>query len=344
MKTIVFHISDPMREKEKIQQAAALLRGGKLLAIPTETVYGLGANALDSRAVSRIFVAKGRPQDNPLIIHIPEVSWLERYCEDIPPEAYRLAELFWPGPLTMLLKRKPCIPDIVTAGLPTVGVRCPRHPVTAALIQAAGVPVAAPSANLSGSPSPTTAEHVRDDLDGRIEGIVDGGPSEVGVESTIVDLTVRPACLLRPGGITPEQLRAALGGLTVDKAVMRSLGEGEKPRAPGMKYRHYAPAAAMTLVRGEAKKAAEYINRRPAEGAAVLCFDEETALYPGFTVLPYGSSSDPGALAHNVFGILRKLDKMKIRTAYARYPEGEGLNFAVQNRLNKAAGFHIVDV
>ena len=250
----------------------------------------------------------------------------------------------WPGPLTILLKRKSVIPDIVTAGLATVGMRCPRHTVTAAILRAAGIPVAAPSANLSGRPSPTTAAHVLEDLDGKIDAIVDGGPCAVGVESTIVDLTVTPARLLRPGGVTPEQLRPVLGGLVIDRAVLGPLKEGEIARAPGMKYKHYAPAASVILVRGEADRAVQYINSRPVAGAAVLCFEEESALYPGFTVLPYGSKTEPDALARNLFGLLRTLDRLRIETAYARYPEGEGLELAVQNRLNRASGFRVVEL
>ena len=196
---------------EQVETAAEILRRGGLLGIPTETVYGLGANGLDGEAVGRIFAAKGRPQDNPLILHIPSADWLERYCEDIPPSAYALAERFWPGPLTMILRHKPIVPDAVTAGLDTVGMRCPAHPVCRAIIAAAGVPVAAPSGNTSGRPSPTNMADMLEDMDGKIDGIVDGGPCAVGVESTIIDLTCVPPRLLRPGGITLEQLREVLG-------------------------------------------------------------------------------------------------------------------------------------
>lgn len=220
-------------------EAAEILRRGGLLGIPTETVYGLGANGLNPDAVGHIFAAKGRPQDNPLILHIPSADWLERYCVDIPDTAYALAERFWPGPLTMVLRRKRVVPDVVTAGLDTVGMRCPAHPVCRAILTAADVPVAAPSGNTSGRPSPTTAAGMLEDMDGKIDGIVDGGPCAVGVESTIVDLTVMPPRLLRPGGVTLEQLRDALGEVVVDPAVTRLMGAGEQPRAPGMKYRHY---------------------------------------------------------------------------------------------------------
>lgn len=205
--------------------------GGGLLGIPTETVYGLGANGLDPEAVANIFAAKGRPQDNPLILHIPSSAWLERYCRNIPDAAYALADRFWPGPLTMILERGDMVPDVVTAGLDTVGMRCPAHPVCRAILTAADLPVAAPSGNTSGRPSPTTAQHMLEDMDGKIDGIVDGGPCTVGVESTIIDLTVMPPRLLRPGGVTLEDLRETLGEVAVDQAVRRLMGEGEHPRA-----------------------------------------------------------------------------------------------------------------
>jgi len=242
---------------KQIGEAADILRRGGLLGIPTETVYGLGANGLDREAVAHIFEAKGRPQDNPLILHIPSAHWLERYCEDIPEAAYALADRFWPGPVTMILKHKPIVPDTVTAGLDTVGMRCPAHPVCRAIIAAADVPVAAPSGNTSGRPSPTNMVDMLEDMDGKIDGIVDGGPCSVGVESTIIDLTEQPPRLLRPGGITLEQLESVLGEVAVDPAVTRLMGAGEQPKAPGMKYRHYAPKAPVTVVQGAPETAAQ---------------------------------------------------------------------------------------
>ena len=247
-----------------VHRAAELLRSGGLVGIPTETVYGLGANGFDPEAVAHIFQAKGRPQDNPLILHIPEPGWLERCCQDIPAAAWTLAERFWPGPMTMILPRRPLVPDVVTAGLDTVGMRCPAHPLCRAIIAAADVPIAAPSGNTSGRPSPTTAGHMLEDMDGKIDAIVDGGPCAVGVESTIIDLTCTPPRLLRPGGVTLEQLQDALGQVEVDPAVTRLMGAGEQPKAPGMKYRHYAPKAPVTVVAGEPKKAAEYIAAHAA--------------------------------------------------------------------------------
>ena len=343
METKVFDMTAAVAQSD-IAAAAEILRGGGLLAIPTETVYGLGANGLDSAAVRRIFEAKGRPQDNPLILHIPEASWLTRYCEEVPEVAWRLAEEFWPGPLTMILKRKPCVPDETTAGLDTVGMRCPDHGATLAVIRAADVPVAAPSANRSGRPSCTTAAHVLADMEGRIEGIVDGGGCSVGVESTIVDLTVTPPRLLRPGGLPLEKLNAVLGSVEVDKAVREKLGEGEQPRAPGMKYRHYAPEAPVTVVTGDGKKSARYIARRAEEGVGVLCFDEYADAFGKADVRLMGSEWNKAEQARRVFDTLRAFDEMDVREIYAQCPDSEGLGFAVENRLKKAAGFQTVDL
>ena len=324
------------------ERAAAILREGGLLGIPTETVYGLGANGLDGAAVERIFAAKGRPQDNPLILHIPSADWLERYCADIPPAAYRLAEAFWPGPMTMILRRKPIVPDVVTAGLDTVGMRCPSHPVCRAIIQAAGVPVAAPSGNASGRPSPTNMEDMLEDMDGKIEGIVDGGPCSVGVESTIIDLTCVPPRLLRPGGVTLEDLRSVLGEVEVDPAVTRLMGPGEHPKAPGMKYRHYAHKAPVTVVKGDPARTAAYIRRHIQAGEGVVCFDEFAGDYPGHTVERLGPAADKAAQARNVFDALRAFDSTDVPAIWSQCPDEGGIGLAVSNRLNKAAGFHII--
>ena len=332
-----------MEDKESIAQAADILRRGGLLAIPTETVYGLGANGLDENAVLHIFEAKGRPQDNPLILHIPDASWLTRYCEDVPDAAYKLAERFWPGPLTMILKKKPCVPLRTTGGLETVGMRCPDHAVTRAIIEKAGVPVAAPSANTSGRPSCTTAEHVREDMWGKIDGIVDGGPCEVGVESTIIDLTVTPPQLLRPGGLPLESLIDALGEVTVDKAVTQKMNDGEKPRAPGMKYRHYAPKAPVTVVTGGAMASARYLLTHASEDAGVICFDEFVPLFAGHIVHPLGASGDKRAQAQHVFDALRTFDETNVGEIWAQCPDSKGLGLAIGNRLKKAAGFHVED-
>ena len=331
--------------QQDIQTAADLLRTGGLVGIPTETVYGLGANGLDPAAVGRIFQAKGRPQDNPLILHIPGADWLERYCRDIPAAAYELARRFWPGPLTMVLRRRDNVPDQVTAGLDTVGMRCPAHPLCRAVIQAADVPVAAPSGNTSGRPSPTTAAHMLEDMDGRIDAILDGGPCSVGVESTIVDLTCTPPRLLRPGGITLEQLRAALGEVAVDPAVTRLRGGGEGPRAPGMKYRHYAPKAPVTVVTGEPERSAAYIAAHAGPGDGVICFEEFLPMYAGGArpVMSLGPAGDKGEQARRVFDALRAFDHTAVSAIWAQCPDSGGIGLAVTNRLNKAAGFHIVE-
>ena len=331
--------------QQDIQTAADLLRAGGLVGIPTETVYGLGATGLDPAAGGRICQAKGRPQDNPLILHIPGADWLERYCRDIPAAAYELARRFWPGPLTMVLRRRDNVPDQVTAGLDTVGMRCPAHPLCRAVIQAADVPVAAPSGNTSGRPSPTTAAHMLEDMDGRIDAILDGGPCSVGVESTIVDLTCTPPRLLRPGGITLEQLRAALGEVAVDPAVTRLMGAGERPRAPGMKYRHYAPKAPVTVVTGEPERSAAYIAAHAGPGDGVICFEEFLPMYAGGArpVMSLGPAGDKGEQARRVFDALRAFDHTAVSAIWAQCPDSGGIGLAVTNRLNKAAGFHIVE-
>ena len=340
MNTIVFH---PESDPNAVRDAAAILRRGGLLGIPTETVYGLGADALNEDAVSRIFLAKGRPQDNPLIIHVPDASWLERYCRSVPPAAYQLAERFWPGPLTMILPRRDIVPLQTTGGLETVGVRCPNHPVTLAIIEAAGVPIAAPSGNTSGRPSPTTAPHMIEDMDGRIDGIVDGGPCTVGVESTIIDLTVTPPRLLRPGGLPLESLRQVLGEVAVDKAVTGLLAAGERPRAPGMKYRHYAPHAPVTVVTGEPERSARRIQGLLSDTAGVICFDEYAPLFPGHIIHKLGPAADKSAQARHVFDALRTFDGTDVTEIFAQCPDDGGLGLAVANRLKKAAGFHLID-
>ena len=340
MNTIVFH---PESDPAAIQEAAAILRRGGLVGIPTETVYGLGADALNEEAVVQIFLAKGRPQDNPLIIHVPDASWLEQYCRDVPPEAYRLAERFWPGPLTMILPRRDIVPLQTTGGLETVGVRCPDHPVTLAIIRAAGVPIAAPSGNTSGRPSPTTAAHMIEDMDGKIDGIVDGGPCTVGVESTIIDLTVTPPRLLRPGGLPLEALEEVLGTVAVDKAVTGLLKDGEKPRAPGMKYRHYAPKAPVTAVTGDPAHSALVIRGLLREKAGVICFDEFAGYFEGHIVHRLGPFTDKLAQAQRVFDALRTFDGTDVTEIFAQCPDDAGLGLAVGNRLKKAAGFHLIN-
>ena len=323
--------------------AAEIIKNGELVAIPTETVYGLGADGLNPEAVAKIFVAKGRPQDNPLILHIAQAEDMEKYCHHIPKEAYALAERFWPGPLTMVLPAKDIVPKCTTAGLPTVAIRCPDNAVTREIIRLAGVPIAAPSANISGKPSTTTAQHVLHDHDGKIAAIVDGGPCQVGVESTIIDLTDERPRLLRPGGITGHQLMEVVGDLVIDKAITESVTHDAVVKAPGMKYRHYAPACQVIVVTGSKEAAADYIAQRYQPGNRVLCFEEELEIFAPFNPIAYGKESDLDSLMAGLFAALLELDDPSIGTVYARQPNGCGKALAVQNRLWKAAGFRIVD-
>ena len=323
--------------------AAEIIRSGGLVAIPTETVYGLGANGLDEAAVARIFQAKGRPQDNPLILHISDASEMERFCHSIPQAAYDLAHAFWPGPLTIVLPARDIVPKRTTGGLNTVGVRCPDCGVTREIIRLSGVPIAAPSANISGKPSTTTAAHVLHDHDGRIAAVVDGGPSRVGVESTIVDLTDARPRLLRPGGIGPEELLEVLGDLVVDKAVTAQIDKDAVVKAPGMKYKHYAPQSEVVIVAGTREAAAKYIRGQFQPGDRVLCFEEELPLYEGCAPLSYGQEAHVETLSAGLFAALRELDDPAIHKVYARCPVGGGVAYAVQNRLKKAAAFRIID-
>ena len=329
--------------QQDLERAAGIIRAGGLVGIPTETVYGLGANGLDPEEVRKIFLAKGRPQDNPLILHLHEVRQIRDYCRDVPDAAWLLAGLYWPGPLTLVLPVRDNVPKTTTAGLDTVAVRCPDNAATREIIRLAGVPIAAPSANLSGKPSTTTAAHVLHDMDGKIDAIVDGGPCRVGVESTIVDLTGPVPHLLRPGGITPEELRELLGELEIDRAVTGEIAADAVVRAPGMKYKHYAPAAEVLIVDGSREAAARYIRERFTEGDAVLCFEEELELYEGLSPLAYGREAEPITLSAGLFAALRKLDDGDVKRIFARCPTGGGINVAVRNRLRKSAGFRIVN-
>ena len=341
MNTTLF--TSPLSEEE-LNTAAQILRDGGLLGIPTETVYGLGADALNEDACRHIYEAKGRPQDNPLIIHIADAGWLPRYCRDIPPAAYALARRFWPGPLTMILPKQPCVPMRTTGGLETVGVRCPDHPVTLEIIHRAQVPVAAPSGNTSGRPSPTTAQHMIEDMWGKIDGIVDGGPCGVGVESTIIDLTCQPPRLLRPGGLPLEALQEVLGEVLVDKAVTAEPEKGEKPKAPGMAYRHYAPKAPVTVVSGDPKDTAAYIQAHLTPTSGVICFHEFLRTFAGHIVHDLGHMTDKAEQARHVFDALRTFDGTNVTEIWAQCPDSSGLGLAVENRLKKAAGFHVIEV
>ena len=329
----------PAADSKTPEIAAEIIKNGGLVAIPTETVYGLGANGLDEKAVAKIFEAKGRPQDNPLILHISGPEQMELFCHSIPETAYALAKEFWPGPLTMVLPARSCVPKRTTGGLDTVAVRCPDSTVTREIIRLAGVPLAAPSANISGKPSTTTAEHVLHDHDGRIDAIVDGGACRVGVESTIIDLTDERPRLLRPGGIGPEQLHAVVGDIIIDKAVTTSVDKDAVVKAPGMKYRHYAPDCQVLIVEGDLPAAVSYVKKHWVPGNRVLCFDEELEAFAPFAPLAYGREHDYDTLMAHLFAALRELDDPAIGTVFARCPRGSGKALAVQNRLAKAAGF-----
>ena len=325
---------------EAIEKAGEILRAGEVVAIPTETVYGLAANAYDGNAVSKIFKAKGRPQDNPLIVHIAKVETLSDLVAEVPEAAKKLAAAFWPGPLTMILPKSEKIPDAVSAGLPTVAVRMPSHPVAHAVIEAAGVPLAAPSANLSGSPSPTNAKYVLDDMHDRIPLILDGGSSAVGVESTVITLATARPRVLRPGGITVEQLRALLGEVDVDDAVLHKLAEGVRAASPGMKYKHYAPRADITIVKGSFAEFRRFVETKEKD-AFVLCFAGEEKYFPH--AVTYGREDDGLSQANRLFDALRELDEQGANTVYARCPALSGVGLAVYNRLIRAAGFKIVE-
>ncbi len=327
---------------EGIDEAAHLLQEGQLVAIPTETVYGLAANALDPAAVASIFTAKERPMDNPLIVHIADMDDWAPLVTHIPDNARRLAEAYWPGPLTIILPAAECVPDEVRGGLSTVAVRFPSHPVAQAVILHAGCPLAAPSANRSGAPSPTNATRVTEDMQGRIAAVLDGGESAVGVESTVVDLCHTPPRLLRPGGITPAMLEEVLGTIEIDDAVTHTLKAGAVAASPGMKYKHYAPQARIRLVKGGAKSYVHYVNSHAGEGVVALCFEEELS---SLTVpaLSYGHRDDPLEQAHRLFDALRQLDEMGAKVVYAAAPCPRGVGLAVYNRLIRAAGFDVIN-
>ena len=341
VKTKVLNAND----MENIRVCADLIKSGGLVAIPTETVYGLGANALDEKAVARIFVTKGRESDNPLIAHIADIDDVKLLVGEIPEVFNALASKFWPGPLTLVMKKNDTVPDIVTAGLDTVAVRMPSHPVALELIRACGCPIAAPSANPSGKPSPTKAEHVLNDLDSKIPYILDGGDCEVGVESTVLDISGNIPQILRPGGVTFDELKTMLQDVTVYKQAETGIeSESLKPRSPGMKYRHYAPKAPMTALVGKPEKTAEYIKSCLCNGKgnniAALMFDDYALDNPN--VITFGSSEDYETQAARLYDALRTFDDMAITEIYAQVPEERDLGYAVANRIKKAAGDNII--
>lgn len=338
MKTELIEIYSADIDTGRVEVVADCLNGGGLAVIPTETVYGLAANAFDATAVGRIFEAKGRPQDNPLIVHVADMDMLCDIVSEVPEAALRLAEAYWPGPLTMVLQRGQKIPPCVSAGLDTVAVRMPSNPVARAIISAAGCPLAAPSANLSGSPSPTTAEYVIADMNGRVEQIVVSDDCEVGVESTVVSLVGDRPRLLRPGGITLEQLEAVLGMVEVDRSVLSNEIVGSVS-SPGMKYKHYAPQTKVVLVEGDVKAFTDYVNQKV--GAAAICFEEDAGLLTVPCVV-YGSRDDDRSQAHGIFTALRRADELGAEVIFAHSPARSGVGLAVYNRLLRAAAFEVI--
>ncbi len=329
--------------QENIQKAADIIKDGGLVVMPTETVYGLGANALDKNAVTNVYKAKGRPMDNPLIVHLAEVSDTEKYAHTN--EAfYKLAEKFMPGPLTVILPKKDVIPYEVTCGLETVAIRVPSNEIAHNLIKTSGCPIAAPSANLSGKPSPTSFAHVVEDMLGRVDAIIDGGNCTVGLESTVIILKGDSAELLRPGKVTYEELREVIPDITINDAVKNQCTD-KKPASPGMKYRHYAPDSPVFLVDGDNKKVIEFlIEKQNSEKCAILCFDEDVISLDKNNVLTFGRHDDENTQAHELFDKLRSFDKMNVDKIYARMPSDNGVGLAVYNRLVRAAGFNIIDV
>lgn len=351
--TVDFKNEQDMTEhdKEVIMEAGSILKNGGLVAFPTETVYGLGGDGLDKKASEKIYAAKGRPSDNPLIVHIADIQAMEVLAGDIPETAWQLAGKFWPGPMTMILNKKDIVPYETTGGLDTVAIRFPSHPVACALIKASGTYIAAPSANTSGRPSPTLASHVREDMDGKIDMIVDGGRVGIGIESTIVDVTGEVPMILRPGYITKEMLEAVVGHVEIDPAIIDDhLLKGMRPKAPGMKYKHYAPKGDLTIVEGDSESVIDTINRMvdiaKAEGkkTAVIAVDETKKAYRGDIVESIGTRSREETIAANLYDILRRMDTLGVDVIYSESFEDGGLGQAVMNRLLKAAGHQVIKV
>ena len=349
MKTKVAIIKDVNKDIEYLKEAAHIIYNGGVVAFPTETVYGLGANALKEDAVDKIFKAKGRPQDNPLIVHVASKN-IDYLVKEIPEVAKELIDKFWPGPLTIILKKKDIIPNRTSANLESVGIRMPSNEIALKLIELSGCPVAAPSANISGRPSPTDVERCIEDLDGKIDYIVGGSQSDVGVESTIVDCTVMPPIVLRPGGITLEMLREVCRDITIDKAIQGKPDENLKPTAPGMKYRHYAPNAKLKIIKGNKEKTIEKINEivqnyiDNQKKVAILSTEELSSRFPLGEIINLGSEKNLYDVARNLFEALRKCDDINVDYILCQAFEEKGVGLAIMNRLNKAAGFDILEV
>lgn len=350
METVIKTITDNNEENNVIyEQAAAILKQGGLVAFPTETVYGLGANALDEEASAKIYAAKGRPSDNPLIVHIADVNDLYKLSSDVSASALSLAEKFWPGPLTMILKKSDIVPGSITGGLGTVAIRMPGHKTALELIRKSGVYIAAPSANISGKPSPTRAAHVIHDMNGRIDMIISDDTVDIGVESTIIDITEEVPVILRPGFITKHQLEEVLGAVEIDPAIMGTLDRHAVPKAPGMKYKHYAPDADMVIVEGKQNDVVSLINRLAREKKAagskvgVMASTETAKLYEADVVKATGSRDDEAAAARRLYALLREFDEAGVDYIYTESFPAKDVGQAVMNRLIKAAGHTIIN-
>ncbi|EJE7234645.1 TPA: threonylcarbamoyl-AMP synthase [Clostridium botulinum] len=350
MKTKVVRLDENNIDEHVISKAGNILRQGGLVVFPTETVYGLGANALDKDAVKKIFEAKGRPQDNPLIVHISKVKDIEKLVEEIPPIAQKLMDKFWPGPMTIILKKKDIIPNETSAGLDSIGIRMPSNKIAMELISMAGVPIAAPSANLSGKPSPTDLETCIEDLDGRVNMILGGDNSEVGVESTVIDCTINPPCILRPGGITLEMLKEVDSDIYIDPAIMKKPDKELRPKAPGMKYRHYAPKAPLKIIKGDLNKTIEKINEMvqnyidAEKKVGIIATDETIDNYKKGEVVSIGSRKDLNTIAHNLFYVLRTFDEKNVDLILSEAFEEKDMGVAIMNRLKKSAGYDIINL
>lgn len=336
---MITEILDLKKENREdcISRAAEILKSGGIVAVPTETVYGLAASSYDDNAVKKVFAAKGRPQDNPLIVHISDKEMLSSVAAKVPEIANTLAEKFWPGPFTMVLKKGDNICESVSCGLDTVAVRLPDNDITRELIRKSGLPVAAPSANVSGYPSPVTAAHVIKDLNGKIDAVLCGEDSRVGLESTVITLVTNPPRLLRPGAVTVEQLLECIPDLVVDSAVYKELGSGEKAASPGMKYKHYSPKTNVVMVEGDSKAYCEFVNLK--ENSVAVCFKEDENV--SIPKIIYGTSENEETLAQNIFKVLRQLDELPYITAYVHAPSKTGIGLAVYNRLIRSAGYKV---
>ncbi len=346
METRILKVDPAMPDRETVLAAGRIIREGGLVAFPTETVYGLGGDALLSSASKKIYEAKGRPSDNPLIVHLgtKSVREMARYAAEIPEDAKKLAEALWPGPLTMVLPKRPEIPDATTGGLSTVGLRCPYPQAARRLIASSGTAIAAPSANLSGRPSPTTWQDVAEDMDGRIDAIITGARCRYGIESTVLDLTGSVPTILRPGWYPPYLIAHILGKDCVyDPALFAQPGEDYRPKAPGMKYKHYAPAAPVTILKGSFAQFCAYVDANKTDGTMALCFAGEEALLP-VPAVAFGAEDDGAAQAAAIFSALREVDKRGAKAVFARFPQMDGVGLAVFNRLVRAAAFRVIDL